>query len=48
MSISENKKDRISNTYYQNNDFKHKRWSWIDDEWIMEVVDSSKEEVSNV
>jgi hypothetical protein len=48
MSISENIKPLISNTYDQNNDFKHKRWSWIDDEWIMEVVDSSKEEVSNV
>ena len=48
MSISENKKPQISNTYDQKNDFKHKRWNWIDDEWIMEIVDSSKEEICNV
>ena len=48
MSTDENKKHLISNTYDQNNDFKHKRWSWIDDEWIMEFIDSSKEEKNNV
>ena len=48
MSISESKKHRISNTYDQNNDFKHKRWSWIDDEWIIQIADSSEDEVSNV
>ena len=43
MSISENIKPLISNTYYQ----KNRIWKWIDGEWLF-VVNTSKEEVLNV
>jgi hypothetical protein len=60
MSISENKKHQISNTYDQKNNFEpfikhekpnvfyeYKPWKWIDGEWIIETIETSKDEVSN-